>query len=314
MRRHKLTGIQDGGDYRDLQNNFIGIALLDKNHPSLPIISVAIYCCVAKRLGLDASPCGFPFHVLAIIKPDNYKDLDGKAVGSVSDTVPFYMDPFQSDHEILVDDLRSKLSMMGVTTSDHGSLLDVSSTVDIVRRTAWNIIASVQTLPRNRNDHAITNSPFLDIESAFYGALWALILFPDGDPMEPNLQQTRYLPYIINHLENHFLLDIRLIQDYILPLTQNLGYYEQILDTIRDMRASDTMHKSVKRRTQKESGNVRYYVGQVFRHKRYNYQAVITGWDAECVATENWIYQMGIDELAGGRQQSFYHVLYALIP
>lgn len=311
MRKENLTGLKDGDDYRDLQNNFIGIALMDKNHPSLPIISVAIYCCVARRLGLDASLCGFPFHVLAIIKSTV---LDGRADRGTSDTVPMYMDPFQSDHELLVEDLQSQLLTMGVAISDHEALLDAASTVDIVRRTAWNIIASVQTIPRNRSDHMRPNSSFPDIESSFYGALWALTLLPDDNPMAPNVQQTRYLPYIMNHLEKHFSLDLRLIEDYILPLSQNLAHYEQLRDTIEEMRTSDTMRKPVKRRIPETSRNVRYRIGQVFRHKRYNYQAVITGWDIECVATENWISQMGIDNLARGRQQSFYQVLYALLP
>ena len=33
---------------------------------------------------------------------------------------------------------------------------------------------------------------------------------------------------------------------------------------------------------------VEYYVGQVFRHKKYDYYGVIVGWDRECIAPERW--------------------------
>lgn len=52
-----------------------------------------------------------------------------------------------------------------------------------------------------------------------------------------------------------------------------------------------------------------YHVGDLFRHRRYRYRAVITGWDATCQASEQWMQQMGVDALPHGRSQSFYHVL-----
>jgi len=52
-----------------------------------------------------------------------------------------------------------------------------------------------------------------------------------------------------------------------------------------------------------------YRVGDLFRHRRYRYRAVITGWDATCQASEQWMQQMGVDALPHGRSQSFYHVL-----
>ena len=75
------------------------------------------------------------------------------------------------------------------------------------------------------------------------------------------------------------------------------------------MRAGDSMPKQVKPRTKEILQHVKYKVGQVFRHKRYNYIAVITGWDVECSASEQWIARMRVNELPHGRDQSFYHVL-----
>ncbi|KAH7032748.1 uncharacterized protein B0I36DRAFT_361521 [Microdochium trichocladiopsis] len=60
---------------------------------------------------------------------------------------------------------------------------------------------------------------------------------------------------------------------------------------------------------QQQPWQVRYRVGDLFRHKRYRYRAVITGWDSTCQASEQWMQQMGVDSLPNGRSQSFYHVL-----
>ncbi|EFN56754.1 hypothetical protein CHLNCDRAFT_144212 [Chlorella variabilis] len=54
---------------------------------------------------------------------------------------------------------------------------------------------------------------------------------------------------------------------------------------------------------------VSFVVGQVIRHRRYQYRGVIIGWDPECRASEEWVQQMGVDRLPGGRRQPFYHVL-----
>lgn len=302
-------GVGSDNHYHDLQNNFIGIALHDEEHPSLPLISVAIYCCVARRLGLDAQPCGFPFHVLAIIKPSQGYSLDGRALDVNSVSQPMYMDPFRSDLETPIDHLRAQLVSMGVSASSHAALLDVSSTAAMVTRTALNIITSVQTMPRTRGASLPIMIDFPEMDSAFYGALWALLLLPAGNPGTVSVQRARYLPFLVDHLEKRFATDVRLIEEYIIPLVQDPDQFEQLHGTMIALRAADTMPKPVKARTKDTLENIRYRVGQVFRHKRYHYQAVITGWDAKCEAGEDWMSNMGIHELTRGQNQSFYHAL-----
>lgn len=314
LRRNHLTGIENDEHYHDLQNNFIGIALHDQNHPSLPLISVAIFCSVAKRLGLNASPCGFPFHVLAIIKPSGNIDLDGREIQDTSNSEPMYMDPYRSEYETPVSDLRHQLSSMGVASSDYPTLLDTSSTADIIRRAVRNIIASVRIRSHNHVARVPPDSNFPLMDSAFYGALWALLILPDANPATASVQRASYLPYLMELLEKKFFLDVKLIEEYILPLFADRESYAQLQNAIRLIRAGDVKPKTVKRRSQQEASKVKYHVGQVFRHKRYRYQAVITGWDVECAATEEWMSHMGIDDLSGGRRQSFYQVLYALSP
>ncbi|CAL8465273.1 g4808 [Coccomyxa elongata] len=58
-----------------------------------------------------------------------------------------------------------------------------------------------------------------------------------------------------------------------------------------------------------KDGSVKYRVGDVMVHTRYGYQGILYGWDATCSAGDEWIAQMHVDSLPGGRDQPFYHVL-----
>ena len=69
------------------------------------------------------------------------------------------------------------------------------------------------------------------------------------------------------------------------------------------------IRKPIKARDSGSPNRVRYKVGQLFRHKRFHYYAVIYGWDPQCSAEELWITQMRVDDLPRGRHQSFYHSL-----
>ncbi|KAI9822357.1 MAG: hypothetical protein M1827_000076 [Pycnora praestabilis] len=324
LRENNLTGLSSEDTYKDLQNSFIGIALQDKDHPSLPLVSVAIFCSLAQRLGLDARPCGFPFHVHAIVHAPQGETLDGRVLppGHCDLRESMYLDPFRSHRETPVESLRAQLDSIGVSPSSYLTYLVDSPTEDIVLRTGRNIMSSVQESHQNamvhntnnRTHYLSTANTFPDMESAFYGALWAALILgvsTDGEgPVAFLVRRRQYLPYIVEHFETHFPTDVSLVEEYILPLFRNLQEHDQLCNTVRVMRAGDTMPKRVVRRDHEEAARqIKYKVGQVFKHKRYNYQAVITGWDVECGAAEQWMRQMRVDELSGGRHQSFYHVL-----
>ena len=299
LRRHNLTGIGGDSQYHDLQNNFIGIALQDERHPSLPLVSVAVYCCVAQRLGIDAQPCGFPFHVLAIIKPLPGRTIDGRH------TEPMYMDPFRSNQQVYVDDLRAQLQSLGISSSQFPELLGASSTAEIVRRSAKNIITSLQAF---RRDHSAGQS-FHDVDGAFYAAVWAVLLLPEGNPIMAGAQHANCLSHITELVEKNFFTDTWLIEKYILPLIEDRTQQRELRNTIKGIRRYDHEPKIVKNRTLESLRNVQYKVGQIFHHRRYHYKAVITGWDVECAATDGWMARMGVHELPRGRYQGFYHVL-----
>ena len=321
MRGNSFEGAKEA-DYHNLQNNFIGIALFDEDHPSMPLITVAIYCCVAERLGLDAQPCGYPYHVIAIIKPAPGLDLNGNLRPDGAEMDTMYMDPHRSDLEISIDNLRGQLRVLGAPQSSYNVSLDAASPANIAFRTSRNIINSVQiahqTGPQypvqQQRDHETPLSALPDVESAFYGALWASLLL--GIPTNSNdlVARTenikRFLPHLIQQVEIHFPTDISLIEQYVVPLIENFGDTGNLRELMRERRAMDLTPTQVKHRTKQATQSVQYQVGQVFRHIRYGYQAIITGWDVECGLSEQWMEQMHVHELSRGKNQSFYHALY----
>ncbi|KAG5287103.1 F-box domain-containing protein [Histoplasma ohiense] len=314
LREHDLTGIDSSREYYNIEHNFIGLALRNPGHNSLPLISSAIYCYVARRFDLDAHPCGFPFHVHVIILPADGHDMDGNLLedpGQPGD--PMYMDPFRSTDETRVTELQEQLSFLGALTLSRSTFLRESLVQNIVLRCSKNIINSVFQTPRIRDT-------CLDSASVKYAALWSSILFAEyanHDAQSPGVfppreaghaPMRRHLPSLMDNVASDFQSDVYLIEEYLIPLFADLPEYAPLQESVRVLRAGDEIPKQVRRRTP-EHKNIKYKIGQVFRHRRYDYVAVITGWDAECGAGEQWMQRMGIDRLRAGRHQSFYHVL-----
>jgi len=79
---------------------------------------------------------------------------------------------------------------------------------------------------------------------------------------------------------------------------------------LRDSLAMLQLRRRVMEMELKENAQrVHLKVGQVIRHRKYDYKGVIVGYDRRCAAPESWIRHMGVDTLPHGRHQPFYHVL-----
>ncbi|TQB69907.1 hypothetical protein MPDQ_001268 [Monascus purpureus] len=301
LRENNLTGIESGRDYHCLEHNFLGFALSDPGHNSLPLISAAIYCYVAQNLGLNARPCGFPFHVHVIVIPPSGLDMDGNKLEDGILGQPLYMDPFRSDRETPISDLENQLNFLGASSVEKANFLGESLTSEIVLRCGKNILNSVEQISQLPNPHLVP----VDVASARYAAFWSSMLFTGASrPMDLR----NYLPWLMEIVVTEFPSDVYLIEKHILPLFQGMLEYDDILDGLHVMQAVDGLPKQVRRRTVRNK-TVLYRIGQVFQHRRYGYRAIITGWDAECGASEQWMRTMNIDQLQASSHQSFYHVL-----
>lgn len=319
LRDHDFKGVPDTS-YRALRNSFIGVVLRSPKHESLPLISVAIYCAVARRLGLDARPCGFLFHVYTLVfAPKNY-DLDGNYKPTSSSKLDYmYLDPFRSSSEVSLQDLRRMLREMGVPSSEHRTFLSDTSTKEMVIRTARNIMNSVQNIRQNGAVGRAIQGSWLqahpDMDHAFYSTIWAMLLLGPSDDTTlsdahaPNVPRRRqYLPYLLDHFQTHFPWDVALLPRYVIPMFRGGPEAQRLVQFVQSMRSVDAMRKPVLYRSPR-TRNVIYKVGQLFMHNRYGYEGVITGWDVACGAGENWIQNMHVDQLPNGRNQAFYHVL-----
>ncbi|KAI9724633.1 MAG: hypothetical protein M1828_003657 [Chrysothrix sp. TS-e1954] len=143
LRLYNLTGVNEE-DYGRLQNNCISVALCSVGHPSLPLISCVIFCCIAKRIGLKAEPCNFPMHVCCIVTPPHGLDLDGfdistDAASMVDQTrTTLYVDPFAGSN-LSINELSARLSFYGIPSDQRAHCFEPCSTIDLLCRTANNI-------------------------------------------------------------------------------------------------------------------------------------------------------------------------------
>ncbi|KAF2760736.1 F-box domain-containing protein [Pseudovirgaria hyperparasitica] len=313
LRLQSFCGVNDES-YKNMENNFIGLALRDPQHEALPLITVAIFCAVARRLGLDASCCGYPFHIYAIVSAPDEQDLDGKQTNR-SDAKPIrpriYLDPFRSDVEISEHQLRRTLDSMGVRSWNHDEYLSPASVTEMVLRSTRNLQRAVQEAEMPAFD-AVPVPGIPNQLQAWYSVIWANVTLTtglsDGEAFATNelhLRQTVSL--FTSRFQPDQPWDLSLMEMHLLPLFKDLPGEEELEDFIRVTNDVDSMPKRPIRRT--ASKVVTYKVGQLFSHRKYAYEGAVIGWDPVCEAGEDWIQRMKVDTtLSRGRHQSFYHV------
>ncbi|KHJ34278.1 putative f-box domain-containing protein [Erysiphe necator] len=324
MRRHCFIGNLSSWAYERIQSYFIGLYLQDPECPPLPLISITIFCAIGRRINLDAHCCGIPdyLHVVVLPRPgetlDAKKLKDGETCGE-----PMYLDPYQFMREVPIQILRKNLSNLGFQSSLHMRYLSDMSTASLVQRMSKTIMTTVNNLRANQENfradgHSVarqSNFSTAELEKAHYSALWADFLFADRSRLlTSGVQQSHLVPIILERNERLYPMDACLIEKYILPFYNNhrnsrsSETYNQILETLRDLRNADQTPKMIRLRRPPANQNVRYKIGQVFRHKRYYYTGVIIGWDLE---GENfdWAFTNDARSLLFGMYQSFYNVL-----
>jgi F-box protein 21 len=259
-----------------------------------------------------------PNHVHAMVFPESITDGRG---ANVNDSSPIYLDPYRSDLEVPMNYLRETLASWGIPHPDVPRFITDSSTASLVLRTSRNILATVHEFRGHGGDIEdarryptirLYANPFADMDNAFYSALWANFMLTNSIPRLDSTNQRQFIPLILERFERLYPMDASLIEQYICPLFNNPSNAEnwELHEALRVVRAADQSPKQQKARDTKAARErVKYKVGQVFRHRRYTYTAVITGWDIECGMNSDWMEYNQVDELSRGRYQSFYHAL-----
>lgn len=332
LREHNLVGNPNQEDYHALRNNFISIALFSEPHTSLPLQSVAIYCSVARRLGINARPSNYPTHVHAVIEAPSHLTLDGKIRPITSDPEleVMHIDPWRSENEVPREDLALRLTQMGAAPAQHAFHLGATSTLEIALRTGRNIMNSVQEARELHRGNTRRQQTFPDTEAAWYGMLWSMMILGDNNAQTSLHRRRQCLPYLVDHFQNHFPEDLGMVERIILPMFFNEREFTVLTHLVQnarqgDMNAKAPCHRRKRGNTEEASSldsvdsaddedrkDVHYKIGQHFRHKRYGYMGMIFGWDFKCEADPRWISQMRVDDLPGGRGQPFYNIMYVL--
>lgn len=316
LRAHGLVGNDDETrDYHALPNNYMGVALTSDTPSTLPLQSAAIYTCVARRLGLNAWPCNYPFHIYVLVDSSDPSTPSIFQEWAASRTVPrdaIYMDPWRQETPADREELESKLRHMSIPRANYYQYMLPALSRDMIQRTGRNIVTSVENARERRGGRRNLRTPDLDldVDSAFYSFLWSS-MFALGANGVGEVALRNYLPYLAEHFQNHYPEDIGLIERYIVPLMTSTGHphLDQLILLLEAMRAEDRSDKPQQKRDGPRTQNVKFKVGQPFQHMRYGYQGVVVGWDPKCQAQEDWMMNMRVDQLPRGRNQSFYHVL-----
>lgn len=347
LRARRLVGNPDSDEYHNLRNSFLSLALFRAPHTSLPLQSVAIYCAVAQRLGVDAQPSNYPQHVHAVVRAPAGLTLDGEAATAKTAAAAaaaaqpervMYMDPWNTADEVPAARLDDTLRLMGVPPHQIPGLMAETSTLEIARRTGRNIMHSVQLAvgrrappPSQRSAGAAPPAAAeVDYEAAIYAFMWKMMLLGDaaaGFSGEALARGREVGPSLLQQMQVHFPEDLGLVERTLLPLSSgsdsspsedhaNATNHDDAEEPLTSMaqalariRAKDLAPILPRPRDEQTRTAVRYHVGDTLVHAQYGYQGFVTGWDPRCTMPDEWIETMRVDELPRGRDQPFYHVV-----
>lgn len=331
LHNNNITGLENEAQtFRYLRNCLIGRALKDDQHPSLPIISAAIFSALAERIDVEAYCCALPSHVHAVVLSPEGVSLDGQPLDEDAPErrQKMFLDPYGSDREVPLEQLHAYLYRVGAHLG-RDSMLVPNATDLIVMRTAQNIRASFtsfRTIERpvaeliplielRRGDWA------RNLQPALYSMIWASIMMvpvlPDNEDVRWDWQQD--VRDLVNYFYEYFPEDAWLVEKYVCPMYDTFPAPDRrhddfelpskrVRDQIKTIRTADSTPRQKRYRSKLKSiTRVRYRIGQVFRHKRYEYYGIIIGWSVDGITeTQGWDDD---GRLTNRTQQAFYRCM-----
>lgn len=300
LRLNNLTGIQNPErNYRNLRNCLIGQALRHEDHESIPIVSSAIFCCIAARLGMDARFCAFPSHVHALVYAEPGQTLDNLPTDMPQDPPDrMFLDPYGNDDEVPLASLKDLLVRFGWQANMDIFLAPVSS-LTITMRTAQNLKATLsRILELQDNAHPelsqlMRGDNAINVEACLYSAMWAsLMLTPSNTP-----DWLDRLANFLRRFAGSWPEDAWLVEQYLRPIYESLPPSRQGFpphanqgmgnpwEHWRLVREQDGIMPLVSRRkvprvsmNTSDVIDIPFKIGHVFRHRRYGWIGAITGW------------------------------------
>ena len=288
VRAQNLTGLANPQrDYRNLRNCLIGQALRHEDHESIPIISSAIFCCLAQRIGLDAQCCNFPGHIHCVVTAPAGWTLDNDLRSdSDDDQAPdrMYLDPFGDDAEVPLERLATLLRRFG-NPPNRELALAPARVVSIVNRVGSNLGQTYATALEQQErasadlTRLLRGAGSMNLLACLYASMWAALTLTTPDTWAE-------LDFFLTRFSRSWPEDAWLVERFLVPRAPNrrmyvgrhAGQQESAWKILKTIQRSDDLAPTVFRRTDAGNDDIPYRIGQVFRHKRYGYLGVITGW------------------------------------
>ncbi|OAA73649.1 Cyclin-like F-box [Cordyceps fumosorosea ARSEF 2679] len=300
MRATNLVGLDDQEDFRNLRNCFIGQALRDVKHESIPLISCAIYCGIAERVGLHAE-CFLPpicAHVVVTAPPG--LDLDANPS---TDEHQMYLNPFETNGEVPLEYLE-RLALYANTTISRLRRSGNVAVAAAAKRTARSIEdahdSAAHFADRLVSGALLRGHPAVNLQLALYAARWALLLL---SPPRADNGDTRFMR-VMKEIRDNWPEDEWIMAQHLRAL-QNKGAARGALAANLVLTPPDEHHAANLSDCALTAERVApFRLGQVFVHRRYQWLGAIVGFYAAPSASSA-ILDAG-SEGAGNHPRKFY--------
>jgi F-box protein 21 len=284
----------------DVADNFIGLTLEDSPRSGTPLIYVAIFCCLASRLGIDARPIKYPIHVFAVVFPPVGVNLDGNHRHPDVPSDRMYLDVFTEQYVVEVPEgrLLSILHKKGLASQSQAIMTPahVFALIKLQRQFIDSTRGAVHVQDEDPDEHQDRHG----LWSTNRRDLWYLLLCLDMIIEDPTPVAISYGGLIFKDYRD-FPEDVYLFNDIFGgPVDGN----HQVRQTLFNKWIAEEGRLPIpKPRTAQIAGRVLHKVGTYFQHNRYRYTGFVIGWDVT--------YQRHPldDNLGNADHQSFYHVL-----
>jgi len=279
-------------DYYNPHNSWINMVFETKQ--GIPITLSILYTCLVARLGVVVHPINFPGHfMLKWLEHPSEQEERSKYT---------YIDAFAGGKMLTEFQARDLVPHLVF----HDETYNVAAPAEVGQRMLRNLIS----IGASRNNSFLRDNCYgllrssLELMIEWYGT------GGEFGFMEYGFMLSRvYLQLNINHEDV-----MNMLQDYRdLP---GIGDQVDYLMNACQLQMDDIRGREEKPEPKMRGvaasfpcGVVENHIGQVCKHRKYNYICVIFGWDPKCTASTSWIKQMGVDKLENKNLQPFYNVL-----
>ncbi|KAJ7631118.1 YccV-like-domain-containing protein, partial [Roridomyces roridus] len=263
-------------NFHQISNHFPHL-YLTSHRRSIAISLVHAFVALARSVGVTASPINFPGRVLVhISSPPGADD--------------FLVDVYGAETKAILSlrhDLPPMLVRMGVSPDALLFYVSPCGAAPMLLRAARNILSSIT----NDTSHATT-------QAAIFASICIHLLLTE---------EVQLITHMVRHVEVDPLDCATFLSD-LQPFLRRAANREFLQETCRatleiEEQEATTVH------SRNATTAVAHYVGMVFQHRRYSYNACIIGWDPTCCKSEEWQMSMNVRSLTRGGNQPFYHVI-----